>query len=113
MRQVATLASTHRRRDLPASLVQRLELMQLYALAAKAQAGGRQAPPLPSRRSQAIILAWFSLGVLVSGALGAGAIVGIRAAAAGRLPLPSWTAWAKTPQPSTASRQDGEWNTIE
>src|SRR5262245_55484378 len=119
MRGVASSASPLRRRQLPASLIQRIELMQHYARAARAQAEGRPAPiecgaPIPSQRSQAIILTWFSLGVLTSGALGAGSILAMRAAAAGNLPSMSWVAWAKAPaSPAPQRTGNGEWETIE
>jgi len=81
MQELVSLASSHGRRELPPSLMQRLELMQQLSLAAQADG------PLPPQQMHArgagrgariIVLAWFSFGVIASGAIGAGAIVGLR-----------------------------------
>jgi hypothetical protein len=118
MREMASLASAHDRRRLPASLIQRLELMQQLALAAQA-GGGSQGNPKTSRTprigAQAIVLAWFSLGVLTSGALGAATIIGARALAAGASPLAhfGWMAWAKAPGATFPARTDVGWDTVQ
>jgi hypothetical protein len=82
MRETVSLASSYRRRELPVSLMQRLEQMQHLALVAKAQANGhtlRQSPPRGTRRgAHVVVLAWFSLGVIASGAMGAGAVMWLR-----------------------------------
>jgi len=87
MRETVSLASSYGRRELPVSLMQRLEHMQHLALVAKAQAAGqtpRQSPPRGARRgAHVVVLAWFSLGVIASGAMGAGAVVWLRTLAAG------------------------------
>jgi hypothetical protein len=51
----------------------------------------------PGSRAQATAIAWFGLGVLASGALGAGAAVGLRALESGELPV-NLAAWAGTPR---------------
>jgi hypothetical protein len=79
MREVVSLASSYRRQELPASLMQRLEMMHHLALAANDQAPARRALPLrPRRGAHLLVLAWFSFGVIASGAMGVGAIVGLR-----------------------------------
>jgi hypothetical protein len=87
MRETVSLALSYGRRELPVSLMQRLEHMQHLALVAKAQAAGqtpRQSPPRGARRgAHVVVLAWFSLGVIASGAMGAGAVVWLRTLAAG------------------------------
>jgi hypothetical protein len=98
--------------------MQRLELMQHFALAV--QAGGEAqgistASRTPRVGAHAIVLAWFSLGVLTSGALGAATIVGARALVSGQSPPApfGWTAWA-TPPPETSSAQhDAGWDTVQ
>jgi hypothetical protein len=102
MQEVVSLAS-YRRREQPASLMQRLEMMQQLALAAPAN---DQTPPQQmrsrgaSRGSQAVVLAWFSFGVIASSAMGAGAILGLRTLA-GAPPVvaaPAVASWSH-PQP--------------
>ena len=87
MRETVSLASSYGRRELPVSLMQRLEQAQHLALVVKAQATGqalRQSPPRGARRgAHVVVLAWFSLGVIASGAMGAGAVVWLRTLAAG------------------------------
>jgi hypothetical protein len=113
-------ASLFRRQKLSTSLVHRLDLLQHLALEAAARAEGRMPgalvvyrplpPPRPPRLSaQAIVLAWFSLGVLASGAIGAGTFVGLRAIADGG-PLMTWAAWAKPPSATPAPGGDGRRN---
>ncbi len=109
-------ASSYQRQQLPPSLMQRLDLLQHLALQATAQAEGRTPgalvvyrPRPPRLRTQAIVLAWFSLGVLASGAMGAGAFYGLRAIAAGGT-LMTWAAWAKPPSAISAPRPNGRWN---
>jgi hypothetical protein len=75
--------------------MQRLEMMKHLALQVKAQAEGQipgQNPGqtigasadaaatrgVPWRRAHIIVLAWFSLGVLTSGSMGVGALLGLR-----------------------------------
>jgi hypothetical protein len=118
MRGVVSLASARGRQPLPASLMQRLELMQHFALAA--QAGGQPlAIPTTSRTprvgAHAVVLAWFSLGVLTSGALGAATIVGARALGSGQSPpVPSaWAAWATPPPAASSARPDAGWDTVQ
>ena len=87
MRETVSLASSYGRRELPVSLMQRLERMQHLGLVANAQANGQtlqQSPPRGARRgAHVVVLAWFSLGVIASGAMGAGAVVWLRTLAAG------------------------------
>jgi hypothetical protein len=118
MRGVVSPASAHGRQQPPASLMQRLELMQHFALAA--QAGGQAqgiltTPRTPRVGAQAVVLAWFSLGVLTSGALGAATIVGTRALASGQSPQApfGWTAWATPPPEATSVRHDAGWETVQ
>jgi hypothetical protein len=121
MRQVTSLASAYDRKRLPASLVQRLELMQHSALATQSNAQLRQHRRGPGRGAHAIVLAWFSLGVIASGALGAGAVVAMRAQAAGGAPLASiaglvstdWIAWAKAPPAAAAPEPGPAWDTVQ
>ena len=91
MRETASLASSFERQRLPAGLMQRLEMMQQLALQATASDGRKPQVPalprLPRRGAQVIVLAWFSLGVLASGAAGVGALFGLRALEAGGTPL--------------------------
>jgi hypothetical protein len=98
MRETVSLASSYRRRELPTSLVQRLEMVQHSALASSGQVRLRQTPSRGVRRgAHVIVLAWFSLGVIASGAMGAGAIVGLRTFAAGAPLLagaPAVAAWS-------------------
>ena len=110
-------ASLYQRQQLPTSLMQRLDLLQHLARQGTAQAESRtpgalvvyRPPPPPRLRTQAIVLAWFSLGVLASGATGAGAFYGLRAIAAGG-PLMTWAAWAKPPSATSAPRSAGRWS---
>ena len=82
MRETASLAEAYGRQELPAGLMQRLAYMEQVARAASAEADryARMRAPTParprepSRGAQAIVLAWFSLGALTSGAVGAGAL---------------------------------------
>jgi hypothetical protein len=121
MRETSSLAEAYGRQELPASLIQRLAYMEEVARAASAQAASyarMQAPPpprprQPSRGAQAIVLAWFSLGVLTSGAVGAGALVGLRALESGALPMPLAAAWAKTPPAAAEPQPDAAWETVE
>src|SRR5262249_54049768 len=70
---------------------------------------------------QAIVLAWFSLGVFTSGALGVGTVVAMRSHAAGGAPLASiaslvamdWAAWAKSPPAVVAPERDAAWDTVQ
>jgi hypothetical protein len=108
-----------RRQKLPTSLMHRLDLLQHLALEAAARAEGRMPgalvvyrpppPPRPRLGAQAIVLAWFSLGVLTSGAIGAGTFYGLRAIADGG-PLMTWAAWAKPPSAASVPSGDGRWN---
>jgi hypothetical protein len=118
MRGLASLASVHGRQRLPASLMQRLELMQHFALVA--QAGGQPQGMLTTARTprvgaHVIVLAWFSLGVLTSGALGAATVVGARALASGQSPLATfgWTAWVKAQPEAYFARHDRGWDTVQ
>jgi hypothetical protein len=110
-------ASLFRRQKLPTSLMHRLDFMQHLALEAAARAEGRMPgalvvyrplpPPRPPRLSaQAIVLTWFSLGVLTSGAIGAGTFLGLRAIADGG-PLMTWAAWAKPPSAASVPGATG------
>ena len=84
MRETVSLASSYRRKGLPASLMQRLEMMQHLAHAANGREPDRQTRPRGTRRgAHVIVLAWFSFGVIASGAIGASAIVGLRTFADG------------------------------
>jgi hypothetical protein len=110
------MASSERRQQLPPSLMQRLDLLQHLALEATGQTEGRTPgalvvyrPRPPRLGAQAIVLAWFSLGVLASGAMGAGAFYGLRATAAGGT-LMTWAAWAKPLSAISAPRPAGRWN---
>ncbi len=109
MRETVSLASSYRRRKLPASLMQRLELMQQLALAAQADGQAHPADrPRGARRSvQLIVLAWFSLGMIASGAMGAGAIVGLHTLAARTTPA------AGTPAVAAWSYPGGDWDTVQ
>ena len=121
MRETSSLAEAYGRQDLPASLMQRLAYMEQVARAASAQAASyarmqAPAPPRPrepSRGAQAIVLAWFSLGVLTSGAVGAGALVGLRALENGSIPMPLAAAWAKTPPVAAAPHPEAAWETVQ
>ena len=133
MRESASLASSFQRQQLPAGLMQRLEMMQQLALQAKAQADGQPfgdpvVPRRPRRGAHLIVLAWFSLGVMTSGAAGVGALLGLRALEARGTPL-AWesvraslgatlaSAWAKVPPIAFKSRPapgaDGAWERVE
>jgi hypothetical protein len=132
MRETASLASSFGRQRLPAGLMQRLEMMQHLALQAQAADGREPSAPalrrLLRRRAQVIVLAWFSLGVMASGALGVGALSGLRALDARGTPL-TWasvraslgatlaSAWAKMPPVASAARSgaqaDGPWERVE
>ncbi|HEY1243221.1 MAG TPA: hypothetical protein VGF29_00175 [Hyphomicrobiaceae bacterium] len=118
MRGVVSSASAYGRQRLPASLMQRLELMQYFALAAQAGGQARGLPPTsrtPRVGAHAIVLAWFSLGVLTSGALGAATIVGARALASGQSPLApfGWRAWAKVSPEAPSPRHDAGWDKVQ
>jgi hypothetical protein len=121
MRETSSLAEAYGRQELPASLMQRLAYMEQVARAASAQAAGYArmqlpAPPRPrgpSRGAQAVVLAWFSLGVLTSGAIGTGALVGLRALESGWSPTPLATAWATTPLVATAPQPKAAWETVQ
>jgi hypothetical protein len=135
LRESASLASSLARRQLPAGLMQRLEMMQKLALQAKAEAEGRKpganprlAGRLPRRGAQVIVLAWFSLGVVTSGAAGFGTLMGLRSLEAKGTPL-TWagvraslgaslaSAWAKMPSVPFTTRPtphaDGPWERVE
>jgi hypothetical protein len=139
MRVPASLTSSTQSKQLPAGLIQRLEMMQQLALQAKAEADGQQLraepglPPVagrggrrPRRAAQVIILAWFSLGVVGSGAAGFGALTGLRALEARGTPL-TWaslrgalgatltSAWATMPPVALEARPavDGPWDRLE
>jgi hypothetical protein len=117
MREVASMASAYGRQQLPASLMQRLALMQHFALMAQSnghpqsQRTGRG----PRPGAQAIVLAWFSLGVLASGAIGVGTVLGLRAKAAGATPFASlaWSAWANALPAGSSAQRDRAWETVE
>lgn len=125
MREVASLASAYGHKHLPVSLMQRLALMQHFAHVAQVSEQSERAPqPRRVRRgAHVIILAWFSLGVITSGAIGAATIVGLRAKAAGAAPLATiasmastaWAAWAKAPAaaPATPPTAAPVWDTVE
>jgi hypothetical protein len=115
MRETVPLISSYRRRELPASLMQRIEMMQQLALVVQPgspaplrRAPVGQAPPRRVRRSaHAAVLAWFSLGVIASGVAGAGAVVGMRTLFAGAPPgaaAPAVTSWSQHPRT--------EWDTV-
>ena len=107
MRETISLASSYGRRELPASLLQRLEMIQYSAPASGGQVRLRQTPSRGARRdAHVIVLAWFSLGVIASGALGAGAIVGLRTLAAGA-PLV-----AGAPAVASWSHPRADWDTV-
>ena len=132
MRETASLASSFERQRLPAGLMQRLEMMQQLALQATAPDGRKPQLPavrrLPRPGAQVIVMAWFSLGVMASGAAGAGALLGLRALEARGTPL-SWasvraslgttlaSAWAKMPPvafaPGSGAQSDGPWERVE
>jgi hypothetical protein len=107
MRKAVSLASSYRRKRLPASLMLRLELMQHLAHEASGLPPPQPRPREPRQGAPAIILAWFSLGVLASGAMGAGAIVGLRGLAAGMAPA------AGTPAVASWSYPGAEWDTVQ
>jgi hypothetical protein len=114
--------------------MQRLEIMQQLALQAKADADGlsrTRKSGVPAirrperRRAQVIILAWFSFGVLASGAAGLGALKGLRTLEARGTPL-TWasiqstlgstlaSAWANMPSvPFRQRAADGDWERVE
>jgi hypothetical protein len=133
MRESASLASSFQRRQLPAGLMQRLEMVQQLALQAKAQADGQPVgdpvvPRRPRRGAHLIVLAWFSLGVMTSGGAGIGTLLGLRALEARGTPL-TWEsmraslgatlafAWAKMPliafKSKSAPGTDGAWERVE
>jgi hypothetical protein len=119
MRETSSLASAHRHQQLPTSLMQRLEMTEHLARQALAQADlppahGRVAGRGSGRRAHAIVLAWFSLGVLASCAMGTGTVVGLRALAAGGTP-PAWAAvasaiarWVRVPSAQSAPQADAK-----
>jgi hypothetical protein len=90
--------------------MQRLEQMQHLALMASANANGRapqQAAPRGVRRSaHIVVLAWFSLGVIASGATGAGAIMGLRILAGGA------PAAVVAPAVASWSNPGADWDTV-
>ncbi len=107
MRETVSLASSYRRQELPASLMQRLEMMQQLALATNGREPLRQTRPRGARRgAHMIVLAWFSFGVIASGAMGAGAIVGLRTFAAGA-PLA-----VGAPAVASWSHPRADWDTV-
>jgi hypothetical protein len=107
MREAVSLISSYRLQQLPASLMQRLELMQHLALAAYGQPPPRQmAQRGVSRGARIVVLAWFSFGVLASGAMGAGAIVGLRTLAAGAPPV------VGAPAVASWSHPRADWDTV-
>ncbi len=130
MRETASLASSFERQRLPTGLMQRLEMMQQLALQATAPDGGKPQLPavrrLPRWGAQVIVMAWFSVGVMASGAAGVGALFGLRALEARGTPL-TWasvraslgtslaSAWAKMPPVAFAPRaqSDGPWERVE
>jgi len=106
MREAVSLASSYRRQELPASLMQRLELMQHLARAANGQTSPQSRPRGARRGAHVIVLAWFSFGVIASGAMGAGAIVGLRTFADGAPPAlgaPAVASW---------SHPRADWDTV-
>jgi hypothetical protein len=119
MRETSSLAEAYGRQELPAGLMQRLAYMEEVARAASAEADryARMRVPTrprePSRGAQAIVLAWFSLGVLTSGTIGAGALVGLRAVENGGLPTPWAAAWAKAPPVAAAPQPQPAWETVQ
>jgi hypothetical protein len=132
MRETASLASSFERQRLPAGLMQRLEMMQQLALQATASDGRKPQVPavrrLPRPGAQVIVMAWFSLGVMASGAAGVGALSGLRALEARGTPL-TWasvraslgttlaSAWANMPPvafaPGSGAQSDGPWERVE
>jgi hypothetical protein len=132
MREPASLASSFERQRLPTGLMQRLEMMQQLAQQATAHDGRKAqahaARGLPRRGAQVIVMAWFSLGVMASGAAGIGALLGLRALEARGTPL-TWagvraslgttlaSAWAMMPPvpfaPGPGPRSDGPWERLE
>lgn len=96
--------------------MQRLDMMWHLArqAQAKVQAKGRRAATTvrrgPRPGAQAVVLAWFSLGVLTSGAAGVGALMGLRALEAGGTPV-TWRAVGETL--GAARRPDRAWNRAE
>ena len=107
MRETVSLASSYRRQELPASLMQRLDLMQHLALAASGREPPRQRVSHGARRgAHVVVLAWFSFGVIASGAMGAGAIVGLRTLGAAA-PLV-----VGTPAVASWSHPRADWDTV-
>jgi hypothetical protein len=110
MREAVSLALSYRRQELPASLMQRLDMMQHLAHAANAQAKGqpnRKSRPRGARRcAHVIVLTWFSLGVIASGAMGAGAVVGLRTLAAVAPPV------VGAPAVASWSHPRADWDTV-
>jgi hypothetical protein len=118
MREVASLASAYDCQHLPASLMQRLAMMQHFALAAQAGAQAQRnvkTSRTPRIGAQAIVLAWFSLGVLTSGALGVATLIAVRGMAAGTWPPVAfaWAAWAKAPPAAPSVRSNEGWDTVQ
>jgi len=106
MREMVSLASSYRRQELPARLMQRLEMMHYLALAANDQAPPRPVLPRGARRgAHLVVLAWFSFGVIASGAMGAGAIVGLRTLGAAAPPV-------GTPAVASWSHPRADWDTV-
>jgi hypothetical protein len=82
-------------------------MVQYSALASGGQVRLRQAPSRGARRgAHVVVLAWFSLGVIASGAVGAGVIVGLRTLAAGA-PLA-----AAAPAVAAWSHPRADWDTV-
>jgi hypothetical protein len=117
MRMIASLAASYRHQELPARLMQRLAVMEHDALQAQAHATGEK-PGLPQPRraprpgAQAIILGWFSLGVLASCAAGAGAAVGLRALATGVTPIAPMS-WVRTPAMAQSLEPGEQWAVVQ
>jgi hypothetical protein len=116
MRETVSLASSYGRKELPASLMQRLELMQQSALATSAgsplalqrqhQVALKPARPRAAGRgAHAVVLAWFSFGVIASGAMGAAAVVGLRALG-GAPPM------VEAPAVASWSHRRPDWDTV-
>ncbi|MBO0764906.1 MAG: hypothetical protein J2P50_10010 [Hyphomicrobiaceae bacterium] len=116
MRKIAPLVSAYNGQQLPASLMQRLELTQHLALAVQASRppGNLRGLRTPRIGVQVIVLAW-CLGVVSGGALGAATLVGVHALAGGEWPLAAfgWTAWAKTPAAAVRSPSEPGWETVQ
>jgi hypothetical protein len=107
MRETVSLASSYRRQELPVSLMQRLERMQLLTLVVNAaQADGQTRQRGQRRGAHIVVLAWFSLGVITSGVVGAATIVGLRTFAA------SAPAAVAAPAVASWSHPRADWDTV-